>query len=150
MQIKSERENDSFVPVGAAHYRSGNQSRDQGFLPPSLPFFALRCSALGTSLDDSLIYGVKKDENVGFSRAVRLLLCSLHKLSFLSTKKKSHHCLSVGTSVYFGYLEPQGGFPIVDNRSGYIVTGLQAMFPNNYAGFMSLMSHRIDRAQMMG
>lgn len=104
MQIKSERENDSFVPVGAAHYRSGNQSRDQGFLPPSLPFFALRCSALGTSLDDSLIYGVKKDENVGFSRAVRLLL----------------------------------------------VTGLQAMFPNNYAGFMSLMSHRIDRAQMMG
>ena len=27
--------------------------------------------------------------------------------------------MSVGTSVYFGYLGPQGVFPIVDSRSGY-------------------------------
>ena len=39
--------------------------------------------------------------------------------AFCQLKKNHHHCLSVGTSVYFGYLGPQGGFPIVDSRSGY-------------------------------
>ena len=32
----------------------------------------------------------------------RIYQCSLHELSFLSTKKNHHRCLSVGTSVYFG------------------------------------------------
>jgi hypothetical protein len=40
-------------------------------------------------------------------------------LAFCQLEKNHHHCLSVGTNVYFGYLGPQGGFPIVDSRSGY-------------------------------
>ena len=56
----------------------------------------------------------------GPSTHTRTCMCSLHKLSFLSTKQKSPSLYVCWHQCVLRVFGASGGFPIVDSRSGYM------------------------------